>query len=548
MAAEDYDGVPRVNISDHDILLGRGRGPSNHVGNKRFLAVCKLHEEEYNGTSSFKKKGAIANEVFCEVSDARNARFLQLVPTGQPMRNVVEEGEWVVASKKASMDKIKQALREKRSDEHGQKESIRTAALESVSSRTAEANRVKVPPYTAALRNQPIVSEPSSAVEIDWSCQEDNLFGGVMVGNDLWAVSDATELQSDAIFASKYPIDDFSFEVADAMKASDHLNDGADDEKTLLLKSTRVEKRRRSGGSTSSIISRVSSISSLDSFSFVSPRVFDDKRSSFIDTRLLLFGTDPSSLQQQTADFASLSIDEEELLTAPLPDEQASESLLYLLGMASGQPLITEEELVAERATMTGEEKAAALSDVFGKYCNVECPRDKRARVETDRDSIDLLLNKMRLEIAMIPKVKRKAITEAITKCAPSEFSEKRLERFLRCEDMDAKRGAQRFVNYWDTRRKLFGPDKFLLPMQLSEALRDDLDAIEDGVFVILPHLDMSGRIIQFLEPYRRREGRYSSQSLVRSPRSVFCGSFTPPRKSLMLFLSCTRSFEHFGM
>jgi hypothetical protein len=65
-------------------------------------------------------------------------------------------------------------------------------------------------------------------------------------------------------------------------------------------------------------------------------------------------------------------------------------------------------------------------------------------------------------------------------------------------EDMDAKRGAQRFVSYWDTRRKLFGPDKFLLPMKLSEALCDDLDAIADGAFIIVPHVDMSGRINKF--------------------------------------------------
>lgn len=138
MATEDYDGVACVKISDCDILLGRGRGPSNHIGNKRFLAVCKLYEKEYNGTSSFKKKGAIANLVFYKVSVTQNARFLQLVPTGQPMRNVVEEGEWVVSSKKASMDKIKQTLREKRSNEQRKKERIGAAALESVQNRMGE--------------------------------------------------------------------------------------------------------------------------------------------------------------------------------------------------------------------------------------------------------------------------------------------------------------------------------------------------------------------------------------------------------------------------
>jgi hypothetical protein len=37
----------------------------------------------------------------------------------------------------------------------------------------------------------------------------------------------------------------------------------------------------------------------------------------------------------------------------------------------------------------------------------------------------------MRLEIATIPKINETScITEAIKKCAPFEFSEKRLERF----------------------------------------------------------------------------------------------------------------------
>lgn len=155
---------------------------------------------------------------------------------------------------------------------------------------------------------------------------------------------------------------------------------------------------------------------------------------------------------------------------------------------------------------------------MFGKYCNVDSPPDKRARTDFDHDSIDLLLNEMKLEISQIPKNEREAITEAVSKCEAFEFSDKRLERFLRCEDMDAKRSARRFVTYWENRRQLFGSDKYLLPMTLSGALRDDLDAIEDGVFVILPHLDMSGRIIQFMDPYRRREGRYSSGSLVRPP------------------------------
>ncbi len=215
---------------------------------------------------------------------------------------------------------------------------------------------MKVPPCTAALRGRPIVSEASLTVQIDWSCQEDNLFGGVTAGSDPREISDGNGLQSNTPFSSKHPVDDFFIEAADAMKESDHL-DGADDEKRMLQKSTRVKKRRRSSSSIDSIMSRVSSVSSLDSFSFVSPHVFDDRRSSAIDPRLLLFETDHSSLRQPVADLAFLSIDEKALLTAPLPDEHPSDSLLCMLGMAPGQSIVTEEEIQAEQASMTGEEK-----------------------------------------------------------------------------------------------------------------------------------------------------------------------------------------------
>ena len=76
--------------------------------------------------------------------------------------------------------------------------------------------------------------------------------------------------------------------------------------------------------------------------------------------------------------------------------------------------------------------------------------------------------------------------------------------------------GAQRFVNYWESRREVFGPEKFLMRMTLSEALRDDLDAIESGVLCLLPHLDSSGRQLVFFEPHRRSGELYSSESLVR--------------------------------
>ena len=51
--------------------------------------------------------------------------------------------------------------------------------------------------------------------------------------------------------------------------------------------------------------------------------------------------------------------------------------------------------------------------------------------------------------------------------------------------------------------------------MTLSEALKDDLDAINDGVFCVLPTKDSSGRQLLHLEPGRKSDG-IPTDSLVR--------------------------------
>jgi len=51
--------------------------------------------------------------------------------------------------------------------------------------------------------------------------------------------------------------------------------------------------------------------------------------------------------------------------------------------------------------------------------------------------------------------------------------------------------------------------------MTLSGALRDDLVAIEAGMYYILPHPDISGRQIIYVEPKRHTRQGYTSESAV---------------------------------
>jgi len=196
------------------------------------------------------------------------------------------------------------------------------------------------------------------------------------------------------------------------------------------------------------------------------------------------------------------------------PEKEDAFLALSALSVA-GLPRFSEEQEALERASLTDEEKAAILADMFGKYCCIGPRQNKRARRDLDRESIDFLISFMKSEIANTPAEEKQALMEAQTKCEADEFSDARLETFLRCEGMNAKLAAQRFIAYWQSRLEAFGPTKYLMRMTLSEALRDDLAAIEDGICCLLPFKDSSGRELIFMEACRRRIENYTSESLV---------------------------------
>jgi hypothetical protein len=110
----------------------------------------------------------------------------------------------------------------------------------------------------------------------------------------------------------------------------------------------------------------------------------------------------------------------------------------YLLSLLiSDRPMITEQQLEIERAAMTDEERVATLTDLFGKQCAVDAHRSKKARLDLDTNSVGYLVNQMRLEIERIPEDSKRALLEAQTKSRADEFSDARLEQFLRCEGMN---------------------------------------------------------------------------------------------------------------
>lgn len=183
----------------------------------------------------------------------------------------------------------------------------------------------------------------------------------------------------------------------------------------------------------------------------------------------------------------------------------------------ANQPKFTEQELEMEQKLTTDEERAEILSDTFGKFCTVNSDSrpDKRARQDLDKESIEFLVSFMRGEIDKVPNEEKKALLEAMKKSDDDEFSDERLECFLRCEGMNARLAAQRFICYWAARREVFGVEKFTLPITLSGALRDDLDALEASTYCVLPQADLSGRPLLYSVPHSRGGKGLSTESLV---------------------------------
>jgi hypothetical protein len=102
--------------------------------------------------------------------------------------------------------------------------------------------------------------------------------------------------------------------------------------------------------------------------------------------------------------------------------------------------LFTEEMEARERASMTDEERAAAMNDIFGRLCLDSSHKSKKARKDLDEPSINFLIKQMKHEIETMPDYKKEALVEARMKCQRAEeFSEERLAQFLRVDGWNPK-------------------------------------------------------------------------------------------------------------
>jgi hypothetical protein len=102
-------------LGHNDVLLGRGAGSINYVGNVLFREIVKERRDEYLATSKRQLKDAIAREIVQAVT-SRKGRFLRKIVSDDERKyfGVAEsDNAWSVADYEKTLEKVKQSLRDR---------------------------------------------------------------------------------------------------------------------------------------------------------------------------------------------------------------------------------------------------------------------------------------------------------------------------------------------------------------------------------------------------------------------------------------------------
>jgi hypothetical protein len=156
-------------------------------------------------------------------------------------------------------------------------------------------------------------------------------------------------------------------------------------------------------------------------------------------------------------------------------------------------PHITPEEEQRERQSLTDEMKAELEKDLYGG--NSDDAKD----IEETKELLSAKLQEMEDELSCIPPHQLSDYTKAKQSCPELIETESNPVKFLRSEYYDAASAAKRLQLYWKMRRKCFGENRAFLPMTMSGAMKQDIAAIESGIFGILP-CDAHGRGVLFFD------------------------------------------------
>jgi len=408
-------------LNDNDVLMGRGTASYEYIGNRRFREFVEQHKARYTSTKGHETKGRIAKQVYDHITKSLGGRFLKLDETAEPVEFIIEEGTWYEVSEKVGLEKCKQTLREKRMPAASERASSRPQSAATLSMTT--------PTYPFFFGFMPGVYLPTD-------------MGAVPFPPNLFPVVPPTQVASvmpSTIDARLQVFQSASF----ALQQQVALSEGVTANSVLyhyLNAVDAVPPNTTSGPMVGA---------SIAAHQFIAPSEnlhgngnARDKQAE--DTAKPLGKHKRDDFTQFASSRSALT----DALPVSTTEDEVSEFILSALAI-SDRPRFTDQEHALEQANLTDEERATLLSDLFGKLCKLsDVRKDKRANRDLDKESIAFLVRQMRVELERIPKTDKEALLQAQAKCKEDEFSDGRIEQFLRCEGMNPKVSASQSLKH----------------------------------------------------------------------------------------------------
>ena len=492
-AAAESSTVELISVlGPNDILLGRGIGPSHYIGNKRFRDVVASRKEEYTSTKSYKRKRVIARQVFDEIK-SRGGRFLKLDESDKPVASIVGAGSWKEAKQDEALEKCKQSLREKKEwkGTGGAAKGASGNEVKEESLKPCAAVEESLKPH-AAVENERILSSHDSGLleGIKLSANSSTVIGGSLpLAADL-----VDELTCSEPAASSF--NGFAFARSDtatyAMPPSnvskipsgtllDSVGRSAVDPRLLLFRTAPHAFQQQLIANLNNqtqrryVLQNPAHQGLLQQYLAINPQVYNPAQHGLLQQYLkdeilcsqlrdvILSQTPPGVARAVHNDinvkdkevggevatgtsnngYSAMTAEHLPTTEGDSPSNALEDDLMELLLSTflgySDETIFTKEQEEMERATLCAEERVAALSDMFGQLCLVGNHQIKKAKRDLDEKTVAFLLKQVRDEIERTPQEKKSALLEAQMKSRAEEFSNGRLEQFLRFEDMNPK-------------------------------------------------------------------------------------------------------------
>ena len=148
----------------------------------------------------------------------------------------------------------------------------------------------------------------------------------------------------------------------------------------------------------------------------------------------------------------------------------------------------TDESLAREMYQLTAEEREKIYNDIHGV-----------AQVQEETpEFLEQCLEMLKASLSTIPKRKRKEYDKAVFLRPSLETDINFKLSFLRTDQYDGKKAANRMVNFFKEKYVLFGEKKLVKRITINDLSEDELTILRSGCMMQLPLPDRSGRPVFF--------------------------------------------------